>query len=60
MKPETTSGTAQGNIAKDLKILDPLVIRDKQCARSRLKTKVKSVVPPQKTRVFLKLNQKTR
>jgi hypothetical protein len=59
MKPDTTMGTAHGNIVKDLKRLDPLEILEREWAKIMLMTKVKRVTPEQKTRVFLKLSQKT-
>jgi hypothetical protein len=60
MNPETTMGTAQGNMARDLKKLDSLEILDRQWASMRLTTSVKEVTPAQKMTVFLKLSQNTR
>jgi hypothetical protein len=59
MKPDTTMGTAHGNIVKDLKRLDPLETLEREWAKIMLTTNVKKVTPVQKTRVFLKLSQKT-
>jgi len=57
MKPETTMGTAQGNIERDLNRLANLFIRESEWARIRLTTRVNEVTPAQKMSVFLKLSQ---
>jgi len=60
IKPDTTIGTAHGNIAKDLNIVEPRVILDREWANIRLIINVREVTPMQKIRVFLKLSQNTR